>query len=183
MKATEILIAEHRIVESVLTALEAATDRLEQKQSVRPGFFVEAAGFSKGFTDGCHHRKEEGVLFKALVSHGLSDTSGPVAMMLAEHDQGRKFTKAMRNAACELENGDVTAAQRVIENARGYIALLRQHIQKEDRILFPLSDQVIPAAEQDKVFEDFKDIESSVECEGLQEKYLGVANVLQGEMA
>ena len=89
MKATEMLMSEHRIVEGVLTALEKATDRLEQKQSVRPGFFVEAAGFSKGFTDGCHHRKEEGVLFKALVRHGMSDTNGPVAMMLAEHDQGR----------------------------------------------------------------------------------------------
>ena len=94
-----------------------------------------------------------------------------------------KFTKAMRIAACEMENGDTTGAQRVIENARGYIALLRQHIQKEDRILFPLSDQVIPAAEHEKVLEDFEVIEKELACEDVQEKYLGVADVLRGEMA
>ena len=38
-----------------------------------------------------------------------------------------------------------TARADVINNARGYAALLRQHIQKENGILFPMADQVIPS--------------------------------------
>jgi len=63
--------------------------------------------------------------------------------------------KAMRQAAAELETGDPSAVQRVIENADAYIALLRQHIQKEDRILFPLADRVIPVADQQGVDHGF----------------------------
>ncbi len=52
---------EHRVIERVLTALEKAAGRLESGL-MRPGFFVDAAEFIKGFADGCHHKKEEGVL-------------------------------------------------------------------------------------------------------------------------
>ncbi|MRR31110.1 hemerythrin, partial [bacterium] len=62
MEATEMLMTEHRIVEGVLASLERAADRLDKKQPIRPGFFSDAADFSKGFTDACHHRKEEGHL-------------------------------------------------------------------------------------------------------------------------
>lgn len=183
MEATELLMSEHRIVENVLKSLESATDKLERNEVVRPGFFIDAAQFSKGFTDGCHHRKEEGVLFKAMVHNGVSDSTGPIAVMLAEHEQGRKYIKALRAAAVELENGDSTAAGRVIENARGYTNLLRQHIMKEDNILFPMADRVIPADEQEKVGEDFETVEEEETGAGVHEKYLGLAEALQKELA
>jgi hemerythrin-like domain-containing protein len=31
---------------------------------------VDAADFIKGFADGCHHRKEEGVLFQTMTDYG-----------------------------------------------------------------------------------------------------------------
>lgn len=183
MEATELLMSEHRIVEKVLNSLESAANKLERNEAVRAGFFVDAAQFSKGFTDGCHHRKEEGVLFKALVHNGVSDSTGPVAVMLAEHEQGRKYIKAMRTAAEEMEKGDSSAAGRVIENARGYIALLRQHIMKEDNILFPMADRVIPVNEQEKVGEDFEKVEEEETGAGVHEKYLGMAEALQKEIS
>lgn len=183
MEATELLMSEHRIVETVLNTLETAVTKLEKNQSVRPGFFVDAAQFSKGFTDGCHHRKEEGVLFKAMVHNGVSDSTGPVAVMLAEHEQGRKYIKGMRQAATELEKGDTSARQRVIENAKGYITLLRQHIQKEENVLFPMANQVIPIPEQDKVGEDFEVVEKEETGEGVHEKYLALAEAMHKEIS
>jgi hemerythrin-like domain-containing protein len=49
MEATDILMSEHRVIERVLAALETAVQRLEQGQEVRPGFFLDAADFIKGF--------------------------------------------------------------------------------------------------------------------------------------
>ena len=66
MEATEILMAEHRVIERVSPTLEAGAARVDAGQPMRPGFFVDAADFIKGFADGCHHRKEEGVLFTAM---------------------------------------------------------------------------------------------------------------------
>jgi len=128
MKATEILSSEHRVIERVIAVLESATNRLEAGQPVRAGFFLDAADFIKGFADGCHHAKEEGVLFKAMTASGLPQQGGPVGVMIMEHEQGRTFTRGMRAAAERLQNGDPAAAGEILSNARGYAALLRQYL-------------------------------------------------------
>ena len=110
---------------------------------MRAGFFLDAADLIKGFADGCHHKKEEGVLFEAMVGAGLPRQGGPIPVMLAEHEQGRAFTRGMRDAANRLAAGNGAPAADVVNDARGYAALLRQHMQKENGILFPLADQVI----------------------------------------
>jgi hemerythrin-like domain-containing protein len=181
MKATDILMEEHTIIKRVLTALETAAQRLERGQVVRAGFFIDAADFIKGFADGCHHMKEEGVLFKAMVASGMPAQGGPISMMLAEHEQGRAYTRAMREAAQKLQSGDESARDQVIRSARGYVTLLRQHISKEDNILFPMANQVISQAEQGNVAEDFERVEHEEIGEGVHEKYLALAVALEKE--
>lgn len=183
MEATEILMSEHRVIERMIATLEAATNKLAAGQAVRPGFFLDAADFIKGFADGCHHRKEEGVLFEAMVAAGLPKQTGPIAVMLSEHEQGRAFTRGMRAAAERLAGGDASGAHEVVANARGYAALLRQHIQKEDHILFPMADQVIPAAKQAGVTEAFERVEHEETGAGVHEKYLALAEALEREAA
>jgi len=183
MEATDILMSEHRVIERVLAVLSIAADRLEQGQPVRPGFFIDASDFIKGFADGCHHRKEEGVLFEAMVANGMSRLGGPIAVMLADHEQGRSFTRGMRSAAQKLEAGDDSAREAVISNARGYVALLQQHIMKEDNILFPMAERVIPPDDRARVTEDFEHVEHEETGEGVHEKYLGLAASLEREMS
>jgi hemerythrin-like domain-containing protein len=182
MQATDILMQEHRVIEGVLDTLQTATQMMDSNTLVRPGFFIEAADFIRGFADGCHHHKEEGVLFKMMVSNGMAEDSGPVGMMLSEHEMGRKFTRAMRSAAENWDHGDESARQEVLENARGYVALLRQHILKEDKILFPMADQVIPEVEHQAVFDGFEKVEHEETGEGIHEKYLALAGKLSEEL-
>jgi len=182
MKATEILMSEHRVIERVIHALEAAAIRLDEGSEVRPGFFLEAAEFIQGFADGCHHRKEEGVLFKAMEASGVPAEHGPIGVMLYEHEQGRSFTRAMRGAAQKLESGESAAKQAVVENAFGYAALLRQHILKEDNILFPMADNSIPLNRQPQVAQDFETVEHEETGEGVHEKYLALAEKLEQEV-
>jgi hemerythrin-like domain-containing protein len=182
MEATDILMSEHRVIERVLVALDTAVQRLEQGQAVRPGFFIEASDFIKGFADGCHHRKEEGVLFEDMVAHGMPRLGGPIAVMLADHEQGRSFTRGMREAALKLDAGDSSCLDGVISNAHGYVSLLQQHIMKEDNILFPMANRVIPLADQPKVTENFERVEHEETGEGVHEKYLALAVKLEQEM-
>jgi hemerythrin-like domain-containing protein len=99
MEATQILMDEHRVIERVLGALEAVAARMSSGASVRAEFFLEAADFIAGFADGCHHRKEEGVLFPALEAAGIPRAGGPVGVMLAEHEEARAITRGLRAAA------------------------------------------------------------------------------------
>lgn len=182
MKATETLMAEHRVIERVLAALERATERLEEGETVEPTFFIEATDFIRGFADGCHHQKEEGVLFKAMTAAGVPTEEGPIAVMLAEHEQARNYTRALREAAEQMQSGAQQARGAVLRNARGYAELLRQHIAKEDDILFPMADRVIPASQHGNVAAHFARIEREETGEGVHEKYLALAEKLDGEM-
>jgi hemerythrin-like domain-containing protein len=181
MKPTQILMDEHRVIEHVLSAMQLAAERLSRGDMIRPAFFINSALFIKNFADGCHHRKEEGVLFVAMTESGMPSQGGPIAVMLAEHEQGRLFTREMKDAAEKWDKGDLSARPAVIQNALGYVALLRQHIQKEDNILFPMADRVIKPELQHKVMEDFERIEREETGAGVHEKYHALAEVLEKE--
>jgi hemerythrin-like domain-containing protein len=183
MKATDELMQEHRVIERVLEALEAGANRLEAREAVRPEFFLEAAAFAKGFADGCHHKKEEGVLFIAMEKFGIPVQGGPIGVMLSEHELGRSLTRSLREAAQRLQLGDETAREQVVENARSYAALLHQHIFKEDNILFPMADRVIPSSSQQAVWDGFEHIEHEETGAGVHEKYLALAGALEAEAA
>jgi hemerythrin-like domain-containing protein len=181
MQATQVLSEEHKVIVRVLEALELATRQLENGSKIRPQFFLHAADFIRGFADGCHHQKEEGVLFKFMEKAGMPAENSPVGVMLTEHEQGRAFTRGMRSAAEEMQAGDDAAASKVIANAHGYVALLRQHIQKEDSILFPMADRLIPPDQHQAVWEGFEHVEHHETGEGIHEKYLALAESLEKE--
>jgi hemerythrin-like domain-containing protein len=183
MKATDILSSEHQVITRVITSLEKAANGLQGGKNIRPGFFLDASDFIKGFADGCHHLKEEGVLFPAMVKAGMSKERGPIAVMLAEHEQGRVYNRGIRAAALRLQAGELAALGEVASNALGYSALLRQHIAKEDNILFPMAGQVIPLDQQDALVDEFERVEHEDTGAGVHEKYLALAEKLEAEMA
>jgi hemerythrin-like domain-containing protein len=182
MKATDVLTEEHRVIEHVLNTLEIGVNRLESGQPVRPEFFLSATDFIRGFADGCHHQNEEGVLFKRMEEQGIPVQGCPLGVMLTEHELGRQYTHALRSAAQSMISGDLSANQRAIQSARSYVALLRQHIYKEDNILFPMADDVIPVEQQASVWDDFDHIEHAETGEGIHEKYLALAKALEEEI-
>ena len=161
MRAIDVLMQEHRVIEQVLDALDSAATRLAHGESVPPRFFLDAASFAAGFADGCHHRKEEGVLFPKMKQHGAPPGGGAIEVMLEEHEQGRSYVRQLREAARQLDAGDAGAARRVVAAARGYVALLRDHIAKKDEMLFPLADELIPASAQADVVAAFEEVEEA----------------------
>jgi hemerythrin-like domain-containing protein len=179
LKATEILMSEHRVIERVLEALETACGRIGQSPQVGAAFFLDASEFIRDFADGFHHMKEEDVLFLTMEANGMPRSGGPIAVMLMEHDMGRRFNQALRAAAEKWSGGDASAQADVVDNAMRFADLLRQHIMKEDTILFPMAAQVIPPDEHDRVLEEFARVERERTAPGTREKYLALAASLE----
>lgn len=183
MRANEILMAEHRNIERVLGALETAVDKLEAGEVVRPSFFGDATTFIREYADGCHHRKEEDVLFRAMVQAGMPKDGGPIGVMLAEHEQARAYTRTMREGAARWQEGDPSAQEAVCRAARAYAALLREHIMKEDEILFPLAAARISAGHQQSVSDEIATLDDAEERDGTHRRLLDLADALVAEVA
>ena len=180
MKATEVLMEEHSVILRVLTAMEKALSDIPNGK-FHPDFFLNAADFIKNFADACHHAKEEGVLFVEMETSGVPVKGGPIGVMLAEHEQGRQYTRLMREAVEMWQAGDTSAVEAVKLNGMGYVNLLRQHIQKENNILFPMADRVVPTKKQSAIWEKFEQIEREETGEGVHERYEALAKKLELE--
>ncbi len=151
MEATHVLMQEHRTIEQVLDALEAfaadvtRTRRTEQDELSR---FVR---FLREYADARHHAKEEDVLFRAMVENGFPSDGGPIPVMLGEHEQGRELVHILAAHAEQAPPWSEEDLASLGEAARGLAGLLRVHIQKEDRILYPMADRHLPEPALDEV--------------------------------
>ena len=182
MRATEELMTEHRAIERMLVVLEAAARRLDEGQAVRPGLFRDVVDFVRNFADRCHHGKEEEHLFPRMEAAGVPRAGGPLAVMLFEHDEGREYVAAIADAIDAYESGDSSAAGQIAENARGYVGLLRQHIAKEEDVLFPMADGVLGPDDKRELEERFQQVEAEVMGPGVHERYHSLLEDLEREL-
>jgi hemerythrin-like domain-containing protein len=180
MKPTDILKEEHRGIELMLSILERMCRKLDAKERIDLNHLEQALGFLKGFADKCHHMKEENLLFPALEKAGFSKEAGPVAVMLHEHTLGRKYIAAMTEELSAMRRGAVDASPRFVEAARGYSALLTEHIAKEDNVLFPMAEMHLSEDVQSNLVKEFERVERDEIGEGRHEEYHELLKNLKG---
>jgi hemerythrin-like domain-containing protein len=113
----------------------------------------------RSFADGLHHAKEENQFFPFLSKRGFSLTQGPVAVMLHEHIQGREFVKGMTSNISLYKGGNNSALGRIYSNMAGYAELLKNHIGKENNILFRMADRALSETDNRELLKQFEEAE------------------------
>lgn len=167
---TKALLDEHQLILRMIALLEKNAPKTAEGSYLNWQFYLDGVEFIRQYADRFHHAKEEDVLFKALIDNGMPKDNSPVAAMLMEHDQGRSFVRAMESAVHVAQAGRTDTYQTVADNALGYAALLRDHISKEDDILYPLAERVIPETMRAGILKGYQAAESKVSSE-FSERY------------
>lgn len=150
MEAIQVMMSEHARIVGVLDALDAfagaacdtAADRLEL------GRFLQ---FFREYADGCHHGKEEHVLFLAMFRHGFSLEEGPLGMMVFEHQDLRDLLGRVRDLVRQEAPWSGEEREQLAATIRTYTGVLREHIVKEDELLYPLAREQLPPAVREQV--------------------------------
>ena len=94
---------------------------------------------------------------------------------------GRNFVKEIGNTLAMLKAGNVEAAKKVVANAMNYIKLLREHIEKENTVLFVIADSKIPEAKQAEMLKGFEEIEEKRVGHGKHEEFHKMLHSLRDE--
>jgi len=175
---TQVLMAEHELILQALDALEKKVAAIQAGAAPDRTYFEKAVSFLRTFADKCHHGKEENLLFKRMAERGFPVQSGPLAVMLADHDAGRAFIRGIADGAAKLGT-DPVAAKQIVENARGYIDLLRAHIDKENNVLFPMADRALGAEDQAFLSKEFERFEAEETGAGVHEAMLKLLDELK----
>jgi len=171
MTPTHVLKAEHEGILIMLGIFEKIRGILTSSAPLPAQHIDEILEFFKEFIDACHHGKEEKFLFPAIEAAGIPREGGPIGVMLAEHEAGRKLVRRMRDISGKFPGESATARGEFAETAGQYIDLLRSHIQKENTVLFPMADKALAKAEQDRMVVQFDRLEREEIGEGRHESF------------
>jgi hemerythrin-like domain-containing protein len=177
-KAIEVLMNEHRLIERALGSLEAYAAAVRAGTPAARVVIGEYAAFFRGFADGCHHGKEEDILFQRMIERGFPRQAGPLAVMYQEHEMGRARVREL--TAIAERPGAVVAAdtQALLASADAYVPLLRQHILKEDRILYPMALELLNGPELDAMNTQFEEFEARMRGDGSYDRLQALAEQL-----
>jgi hemerythrin-like domain-containing protein len=167
MTPAEQLKEEHEGITLMLKILEKVCGKMEAKEKIDLGHLDRIMEFFKIFVDQCHHGKEEDLLFPAIIPMEQK----LIGLLLREHSQGRSYVRAMAHDLTQMKKVERPTWVEYVANAQKYIALMTQHIQKEDNVLFPMLDGLLGKKKQMKLVEGFEDLERRKIGEGVHEKF------------
>ncbi len=176
--AIEMLLDEHRIIETMLGALEMFAERIgdePESERILLGRFTE---FFRQFVDTLHHGKEEQYLFVQMKAYGFSREAGPVSAMLSEQGEGREHLAVLDAVA--RGSGPLNKRERslVKGHALGYTLRIMSHMKREDDILFPVARHALPQFVLQELAGEFEKFDSSVGIREMHEELLRTAREL-----
>lgn len=129
----------------------------EYQRGLRSGNLAEAqtrfAEFALGLRR--HIRMEENVLFPAFEERSGMRGMGPTAVMRSEHREIQALLEGIMGALAGA--GDSAAAPRAVqEQAEALYALLQSHDDKEESVLYPMSDRMLGERERDDLVREMQ---------------------------
>ncbi len=175
---SEILREEHEVIEHLLHVLGAMATRVDHGETIARTDVDDALEVVVNFADKCHHAKEEKALFPVLRRVSPKEGADLVHRLEGDHAAGRHLVAALRSEAGAPASGDAKARASFAKDARSYVALLTQHIDAETKLLLPLIDRALPAADRAALAKEFDRIEREETGAGLHEKYEGTIHRL-----
>lgn len=142
------LISEHEFILNFLDELEK-TNQAIQKMKISKEEMEEVKKL-KHIAEHLvgaepHHQREEEILFPAVESRGVY---GPPQVMRMEHEDLRRYKKELKELVGNNNRDDFDKFKKELDRISQFIVLtLRDHIFKENSILYPTALQVIPESE------------------------------------
>lgn len=137
-------MTEHEIILGFLDELEKVNKKIQAlaKYDAKEKTFTDVLGLAENLLGAePHHQREEEVLFPEVEKRGLT---GPPRIMRMEHVELRARKHALQELAVQagkLAIGEFKS--RLDSTAKMLILSLRDHIFKEDNILYPASIEII----------------------------------------
>jgi hemerythrin-like domain-containing protein len=174
-QATDVLKHEHDAILVALKILDQISNEARQG-NVTSTDVTQFLGFLREFADTCHHGKEEGLLFPAMIEAGLPADGGPISVMLSEHEQGRALVAAMVNAT-----EPAILSMKFSETATAYADHMRAHIEKENTVLFPMADRIVAPEVMEGLVSAFDRHEEEVMGSGRHEQLHDMLKALKAK--
>ena len=148
---------DHRNYAVLLNLLDAEADKLERGEE--PDFvrMYDIANYMVNYPDAYHHPHEE-LIFDVLGALE-PECSADVRELGKEHRQLAATGLALKDAVNGVINGAIIPLDRILDNARAYIDLLREHMNMEEGNIFPKAKSALDDTEWQMINDKISQVE------------------------
>ncbi len=165
MTPTQVLEAEHRLIETVVKALGGVASAVAQSYHADVALLATAVEFLRVYADQLHHGKEETLFFPMLVKRGVPPQGCPIGGLNHEHEKGRALVRGLAEQASAYAQDKPGAKEALLETLHAILDLYENHIWKEDAMVFPMADKVLTAADEAELAEKFTEVDRAIGSE------------------
>jgi hemerythrin-like domain-containing protein len=163
MKSTKFLTQEHKLILRALDVVDNMAAWAEKNGAVDAVDVGDILDFLRWFADAHHQAKEETIVFPAL-KRAVAAQGRAVEHMMLEHEQERAMIEQIE-AAVRLAK-----ISEFISCANKLSSTLRNHIYKEDEILFEFIKTALNPEVDDSVAAELEKFDTSFDRGVLSEK-------------
>jgi len=163
MKATSILMDEHRYILRALEVICEMANRVANGENVDDRDMDCVLQFLQAFGDDHHQEKEEAILFPALLGASHADEHDCLCQITFEHNQQRSLLEGIEDALRSRKGKEF------VYYARRLAELVREHIKSEDEEVFKRADAILSAEEDDRIARELAAYDTPHRAERLRE--------------
>lgn len=146
------LVDEHIVIKKWLDLIPDVLETIDIGSNVGERLILDSLDFVRFYADKFHHAKEEDILF------GYTDKNlDIIKTILRDHETARSHVKAISEAVKSKDRGDI------VRHLSAYRDLLKEHIKKEDEILYPWIDRNLSTRQVGELFAKFDEAEARMD--------------------
>ncbi len=171
MKPRGLLMAEHRLIERMISLLDDEIRRMKRSEPLNVHFIDIAVDFFRTYADRTHHGKEEEILFLDCAQKAMSQEDRNIMNELIQgHQYGRKTVKELIAAKEKYLQGDRLQQGTITGKLEELISFYPKHIKMEDDIFFPNSEGYFSQAELSTMLNEFREFDQKM----IHDKYQSI---------
>ena len=163
MKSTKFLMQEHKLILRALDVLDAMSASAERNGKLDENDIGSVLDFLRWFGDAHHQAKEETILFPAF-KRAAAAQNRLVEHMVLEHEHERALLEEMQTAVRLSRIPDFVSCTNKLSST------LRNHIYKEDQILFEVTGKILDAGSDNEVVDRLNRFETALDRQILSTK-------------
>lgn len=170
----DLFLNDHTLIERALVLLEKEA---EKGPKLKIDLVETLIDFLLEYGDVNHNMKEEQIYFPLLLERGLPP-QGPIAVMLEEHKMERRYLGEIKSMIDKLKaTGELDSNFK--STFTEYAELTKNHIWKENDILYPMGGRFLTPEDEKFLTEQFVRIEKEVYGENGYTRNLTLINSLE----
>ncbi|MCX7835542.1 MAG: PAS domain-containing protein [bacterium] len=160
---TDELMQDHARIERALIMIERQIERKDGYDAATVSALLE---FLFEYGERYHNQKEEQFLFPLLGERGIPTHGGPIAVMLSEHEMEKNYLIRLIRETQQIKEKETAITEDYRNALVSYISLTKDHIWKENDILYPMGRRVLQKQDNSHLLASFENLLSTMPYQG-----------------